>query len=452
MKYLLTLVLCIPLLVNAQLVKHNGMDNGTPPTPFISHTGTISLPANFTGTASGESNIAVTGANLTADMIWTAGSGTEVSNNGSSWGNTATFTNSGGSASGTLHVRTLAANSPGTISNHVSGTSTGGNTDNTAVYTTNTLVIPTMSYSPNPITGVNSVAGTAGSGVSGNLTFANLAATLLATPTTNMDISGDGGTTWGSSYTMAQNATSPFAYQVRSKSSNSAGALSGTVTFHTNGAPDLVVNASGTVSSPTSNSDTARFMLTATTQTAPTNFVNMHGDPSVGVVTATNASSTISISTVSTANWSSVSSACAGDNIGLTGSTVTGFTDNILKGGMYTYSGTSHIADSTNQTLSKPNFQITGSSISSANTYHIEMTACLDNSRFALTCNNYYYVFGAGTTATRSSATFNANNNTSQKVVFTGVQPNASNQIKIYIFTVSGQELGILGGITIWKE
>jgi hypothetical protein len=452
MKGYLLLLMCLPVLVNAQLVKHTGMDNGTPPSPFVTHTGSFSLPSNFTGTPSGESTVAVTGTNLTADMVWTAGSGTEVSNNGSTWANTATFTNVSGTASGTLHLRTLGANSPGNISDHVSGTSTGANTDNTAIYTTTTLAIPTMSYSPNPITGVNSVAGTAGSGVSGNLTFANLASTLLATPTTNMEISGNGGSTWGASYTMAQNATSPFAYQVRSKASNSAGSLTGTVTFHTNGASDLVVNASGTVTSPSNAADTARFMFSLTSKTAPSGFVNVFGDPSTGIRTGSNGTSTISISSVATANWSTVSGASAGDGIGKTGSTVTGFPDNVLQNGWYTYSGSSNIADSTSQTLSKANFLISGSSISNSNTYHIEFTACLDGSRFALTCNNYYYALGTPTTAYRTTTTLNANNNTTTKITLSGVQPNASGQIKIYLFTVSGQELGILSGISIWKE
>jgi hypothetical protein len=70
---------------------------------------TIAACTTIYGTASAARTITVSGANLTADIIATAPTGFEVSSNGSSYGATAAFTNSGGIASGTLSVR-LAAN------------------------------------------------------------------------------------------------------------------------------------------------------------------------------------------------------------------------------------------------------------------------------------------------------------------------------------------------------
>jgi uncharacterized repeat protein (TIGR02543 family) len=81
-------------------------------------TATISAPATFPGvisttygTASSSTNIAVSGVNLVADITATAPDNLEVSTDNTTFGTTATFTQSGGSASGTLYVR-LKHNAP----------------------------------------------------------------------------------------------------------------------------------------------------------------------------------------------------------------------------------------------------------------------------------------------------------------------------------------------------
>jgi uncharacterized repeat protein (TIGR02543 family) len=75
-------------------------------------TATLTAPANFPGavsttygTASSATSVAVAGADLTADITATAPGNLEVSSDGSTFGGTATFTQSGGTASGTLYVR-----------------------------------------------------------------------------------------------------------------------------------------------------------------------------------------------------------------------------------------------------------------------------------------------------------------------------------------------------------
>jgi hypothetical protein len=67
--------------------------------------------ADFTttyGTASSAQTFAIAGTNLVANITATAGTGFEVSSDGSTYGSTATFTNSSGSASGTLYARLAA--------------------------------------------------------------------------------------------------------------------------------------------------------------------------------------------------------------------------------------------------------------------------------------------------------------------------------------------------------
>ncbi|MEI8293696.1 MAG: YDG domain-containing protein [bacterium] len=65
------------------------------------------------GNASANQTFTIAGTNLTADISATAGTGFEVSSNGTSYGSTATFTQSSGSAIGTLYAR-LAANASAT--------------------------------------------------------------------------------------------------------------------------------------------------------------------------------------------------------------------------------------------------------------------------------------------------------------------------------------------------
>ncbi len=105
-------------------------------------TATITAPSTFPGavsttygTASSPQSVAVSGANLTANITASvATSGLQISSDGSTWGTTATFTQTGGSASGTLYVR-LATNAPvsGSYNSQlVSLASTGASTVNVA--------------------------------------------------------------------------------------------------------------------------------------------------------------------------------------------------------------------------------------------------------------------------------------------------------------------------------
>ena len=89
--------------------------NATSISVSLSPSGTITGAATATafttnyGTASDAQTFSVSGTGLAADLVATAPAGFEVSTNGVSYGNTATFAQSGGSAGGTLYVRLDAA-------------------------------------------------------------------------------------------------------------------------------------------------------------------------------------------------------------------------------------------------------------------------------------------------------------------------------------------------------
>ncbi|NCY00003.1 MAG: hypothetical protein EBX35_15865, partial [Planctomycetia bacterium] len=77
-------------------------------TPTITGAATATAFTTTYGTASAAQSFSVSGSNLTANLVATAPTGFEVSSDGTTYGPTATFTQSGGSASGTLRVRLAA--------------------------------------------------------------------------------------------------------------------------------------------------------------------------------------------------------------------------------------------------------------------------------------------------------------------------------------------------------
>ena len=84
------------------------------------------------GTASAAQTFAISGSSLTADITATAPTGFEVSSDGTTFGSSATFTQSGGTASGTVHLRLKAdATVTGSYNSlNVALTSTGATTVN----------------------------------------------------------------------------------------------------------------------------------------------------------------------------------------------------------------------------------------------------------------------------------------------------------------------------------
>jgi hypothetical protein len=73
--------------------------------PFISGAATATAFTSTYGTASAVQTFAVIGASLTEDLVATAPTGFEVSADGTTYGSTATFAQSGGNVSGSLRVR-----------------------------------------------------------------------------------------------------------------------------------------------------------------------------------------------------------------------------------------------------------------------------------------------------------------------------------------------------------
>jgi len=107
-----------------------------PITPAITPSGTLAAVSTTYGTASAASatTVTVTGGSLTADILATAPTGFEVSNDGATYGATATFAQSGGFANGTLYLRLAANAAAGAYDNQVVRlTSTGASNQTVAI-------------------------------------------------------------------------------------------------------------------------------------------------------------------------------------------------------------------------------------------------------------------------------------------------------------------------------
>ena len=102
------------------------------PTPTITGAGTASAFTTTYGTDSAPQTFPISGSSLTADITATAPTGFEVSSDGETFGSSATFTQSGGTASGTvhLHLKADAAVTGSYNSLNVALTSTGATTVN----------------------------------------------------------------------------------------------------------------------------------------------------------------------------------------------------------------------------------------------------------------------------------------------------------------------------------
>lgn len=453
MKKLLFLLL-LPALAHAQNPRLSLIADAAPTS--ITITGGFILFTNVTGSPSGSQFVGVAGTGLTVPITIPCPAGFQTAPDGSTWGtSTLSYSLTGGQVVGQFFwMRVAAATAAGSYSGNAVASSSPAAPVNIP-YSATVSLVPFMSALPASISGIVGISGTSGTPVPDTLTFGGLGgANINVAAPTNYEVSIDGGL----SYAPNNNFTGPSPFRVFARLTSTApvGPNTGNLTYHTTGLSDVTVGLNGTVSTSGSSSDTFRFAMSLTSQTVPAGFVSFWGDPSTGVRTATNQAGNITISTNSTANWGPVAGGCANDADGVTGSTVTGFPDNILKAQMYTYSDGSNLSDSSVRTLANAHFVITG--LNSSKTYHLEMTANLDAGRFALTAANKFRAKGSTTTALIGTdpngglQTVNFLGNTSRKLVIASITPDGTGKINVYIFTEPGQEIAPISGLVGWAN
>lgn len=114
---------------------------GVQSTPTITGSATTSAFTSTYGSASTAQSFSISGSNLTANLVATAPTGFEVSADGTSYGTTATFSQTGGNASGTLYIRLSALAAVGSYnSKNIVLSSTGATSVNITTPSTGNAV------------------------------------------------------------------------------------------------------------------------------------------------------------------------------------------------------------------------------------------------------------------------------------------------------------------------
>ncbi|MFY8213176.1 MAG: beta strand repeat-containing protein, partial [Flavobacterium sp.] len=155
-----------------------------PTTPTIFGAATATAFTTTYGTASAAQSFAISGSSLDADIIATAPTGFEVSSDGTNYGTTTTFFQSGGTASGTLRIRLKAG-----------ATVTGTNYNNVTIQLTSTnattVNITTASSGNSVATKALTITGIS---ISNKVYDGNTTATILGTAIYSGLVSGDNST------------------------------------------------------------------------------------------------------------------------------------------------------------------------------------------------------------------------------------------------------------------
>ncbi len=167
-------------------------------------TGSLAPFSTTAGTPSTAQTFTATGANLTADITVTAPADFEVATDGATFGETATITQSGGSASGTVSVRIKAAATAGAKSGNIVLSSTGATDVNVPVTGTVTdPSAPLLTLSTNSIVGLNTATGAPSTATNYTVTGTNLGTTDVSiTPSSPLLEVGTNGTTFASSISL----------------------------------------------------------------------------------------------------------------------------------------------------------------------------------------------------------------------------------------------------------
>lgn len=431
---------------NNEWIGSGGLDTTTAPSEstsvsslsgFVSNSGSVSPSQSFT----------LFGSGLTSNVVLTAPTNFEISTDNATFTATVTIVPSSGTIPGQLIYNRIKNSAPlGVVSGNVTS-SGGGVASNPSVALSGTVANNTavVTVSPGTLTGLNTTGGVSGTAQTLAVTFANITGSVTATaPNTSFEVSQDN-ITFAPSQSFSSG--SPVTLYVRATSSAPAGAISGTMTVAAIGVTTQNVSLSGTVGA--GSKDSVKFAFSLTNHTVPSGYTKVFGDPSTGVRTASGGVlNSITISSVATNHWSALSGSSAYDIDGLLGSTVPGIPDSLLQRGWYMYSAVPGGLQSDSATLGLSINQLLIGGLNPAATYTISWSASLDASRFGLVCQNKLRIQGI---TMYISPLLQESNNTSQPTTpqFTSVQPDASGNLKVYIFTEAASELAILAALTI---
>jgi len=167
------------------------------------------------------------------------------------------------------------------------------------------------------------------------------------------------------------------------------------------------------------------------------NWINVSGDPSSGVRTATDQSTGISVSSLATANWYPYSGVSAYDGGGMTSGTFMPATVMVnhwfQHGSLATYN------------VSKPQLELSG--LNPASLYTLKMTG---SNIYGFNSNPTRFVVSGSVVSSHMDV--NTYNNTANGATFSSIMPDANGKIRIYVNTTSDTELADISGIQLSQQ
>lgn len=352
-----------------------------------------------------------------------------------------------------FQVRVAASTGVSTPSGSVTASVTGGNSASSTAAAVVTSNAPSIVLSPTTTNLPSTTAGSQGSSASFTVTIRNATGTsyTVASPNGNILISANNSSFATTVTGSVVGGGASFTIYGALSSTATANTYTNYVTVATSGITTVQDTLTGTVNS--SGGTATMFAFSRTSRPLPSisgvTIVPIVGDPSVSVLTGSG--NGISISTGSTGGsgaWqayvSGSISISSGDTTGSLGSTLGSVPDSLLYRNFLTYSSSGNrLADSVHQTLSKPNFIITGLTV--GHTYTVEMAGSM-NTRYSFQAAVAYRAIG---NATYISSIINQENNKGNDWVQSMV-PDNTGTIKVYLFTdPSPQNLNSISVIKI---
>lgn len=433
MKKLIFLILLIPGFCNAQILRLAGIAD--PPPATITPSGGLTNFTNVTGTPSASQSFTFTAAQLVADVVWTAGSGMEVSTNNSTWLGFVTYTKSGTTASGTVYTRVAGATGPGTLSGNISGTSTSAGTA-LVPYSATVSSLPFLTIT-GTFSAFSSTAGSPSTAQTVTASGSGLTNNCVINWPTGFEGSLNG-TTYSTTQTISQSSGSlisqPVTVYTRIAASAS-GNPSGNVAFTSTGATTVNKAATGTVT-PSSSFAYWNFSQTSLPTTGSN---NVFGIPNNGQ-TATDATTGWTLSTVAGA-WDVFAGSIYGSNGDGASSGTFGpvFTALMMRG---TY------INITKFIASPSNYNIVISNLPPGN-YQMDLIGSIKSSVIASGTVEYDAVFGTGSNVQKL---LNVQDNTQTIVTWTGTITTGQT-IQLGIFQPAGGSpaFGIVNAVKLTK-
>jgi len=166
-------------------------------------------------------------------------------------------------------------------------------------------------------------------------------------------------------------------------------------------------------------------------------WTNMAGDPSVGIVSATDAATGVSLTSIATANWHPLDNS-AFDGYGAANGTF--FPAAVMLNHWYQYNGSVSAYNP-----SSPQLRISG--LKAGTFYTLRMAG---SSTSSANSNPTRYTVAGGVVYDYRDV--NSHNNTADGAVFNHVVPDASGILNVYVNTLSTTDVGDICGLQIIKE